>query len=319
MQQLPRFEDPNLLVGAEHFSDAGVYRLRDDLAVVQSLDFFPPLVDEPFRFGQIAAANALSDLYALGAQPLTAMNIVAFPDDKLPLELLGEILRGGAERVQKAGAVVLGGHSVRDAEVKYGLAVTGTVHPRQMFSNAGAQPGDLLVLTKPLGTGFITTAAKAGKCPDQTLQQAVASMVQLNDTAAQLARRHRAHAVTDVTGFGLVGHAAEVAQASGVTLRLEVARLPELPGALELAQAGFFTRASQTNRRFVQAQMQVQGSPDPLRMELLFDAQTSGGLLVTLPAERAEAMIQECHEQGLRDACVVGEVLPRGPHLLIVC
>ncbi len=318
VRNLPRFEDPNLLVGAEHFSDAGVYRLRDDLAVVQTLDFFPPLVDDPYQFGRIAAANALSDLFAMGARPITALNIVGFPDDKLPLEVLSDILRGGSERVAAAGAVILGGHSVRDSEVKYGLAVTGTVHPEQLFDNAGAQAGDRLVLTKALGTGFITTAAKAGRCPEQVLQQAIASMVELNQQASQLAREHHAHAVTDITGFGLGGHACEMALASGVTFQLEVARLPELPGAVELAQRGFRTRASESNRRFLQQHMQLQGEPDSGKLELLFDAQTSGGLLVSLPESQAESYVEACHREGILAACIVGQVLPRSDQALVV-
>ena len=180
MRGLPQFEDPNLIVGTESFSDAGVYRLRDDLYIVQTVDFFPPLIDDPYVFGQIAAANSLSDAYAMGARPVTALNIVGFPDDQLELEVLHAILAGGAERVLKAGAVIVGGHTVRDAEIKYGLSVTGVVEPAQLLTNAQAQPGDMLVLTKALGTGFVTTAAKARKCPDDVLATTIASMVQLN-------------------------------------------------------------------------------------------------------------------------------------------
>ena len=205
MQGLPSFSDPNLLVGAEHFSDAGVYRLADGMAIVQSLDFFPPLVNDPFVFGQIAAANSLSDVYAMGGRPITAMNIVGFPDDKLGFDVLQEILRGGAERVLAAGAVLLGGHSVRDAEIKYGLSVTGIVDPDHMITNEAAAPGDVLVLTKPLGTGFVTTALRAGKCPDDVLAAACASMMRLNDTAAEAALSVGAKAATDITGFGLAG------------------------------------------------------------------------------------------------------------------
>lgn len=224
MRQLPKFDDPNLLVGAEGFSDAGVYRLRDDLLIVKSLDFFPPLVDDPFTFGQIAAANSLSDVYAMGAQPIIVLNIVGFPDDKLDLEILGEILRGGSERVQLAGAVVAGGHSVRDVEIKYGMCVTGTVKPDQLMTNSNAQPGDALVLTKALGTGFVTTAFKAGKCDDDTLAAAVDGMISLNKAANEAAVQCQASATTDITGFGLAGHANEMAQASGVTVQLQMDR-----------------------------------------------------------------------------------------------
>ena len=306
---LPSFADPNLIVGASNFSDAGVYRLRDDLWIVQSVDFFPPLVDDPFVFGQIAAANSLSDLYAMGAIPVTAMNVVCFPDDELSLDILTEILRGGSDRVQQAGAVVLGGHTVRDKEIKFGLAVTGHVTPDRMRTNQDARPGDVLILTKALGTGFVTTAAKAHHCPDDVLQAAIDRMVALNQNASDAAVLAGARAATDITGFGLAGHACELAQASKVTLAIQSASLPLLPGAAELARQGFMTRASASNRNFCQAMMRVDGNVDPLQLEFLFDAQTSGGLLIAVPADRADSLLQLLRGDETSDATIVGSVL----------
>lgn len=318
MRGLPQFSDPNLLVGPEDFSDAGVYRLADHLAIVQTLDFFPPLVDDPFVYGQIAAANSLSDVYAMGARPRTVLNIVGFPDDKLDLKILHEILQGGADRVLEAGAVVVGGHTVRDAEIKYGLSVTGVVDPDRLLTNRHAQPGDALVLTKALGTGFVTTAFKAGRCPEQVLEAACASMVQLNAAGSEAALAAGAHAVTDITGFGLAGHAVEMAQASGVTVVLELNRLPLLPGAESLARGGNQSRASETNRQFAEQTMRIEGKPDPTRLELIFDAQTSGGLLISLPADRADELVSRARETGATATCVIGSVEPRQNGSLVI-
>lgn len=308
MRGLPQFDDPNLLVGAERFSDAGVYVVATDLAIVQTVDFFPPLVDDPFVFGQIAAANALSDVYAMGARPKTALNIVGFPDDQLDLGVLNEILRGGAERIVAAGAVIVGGHTVRDAEIKYGLAVTGLINPAQMVTNEGARPGDVLVLTKSLGTGFITTAFKAGRCPEAVLKAACESMTQLNAAGSAAALAVGAHAMTDITGFGLVGHANEVAQASGVTLEIDLNRLPLLPGAVELARRGNRTRASATNRKFAEPMLLIENAADPILLEFAFDAQTSGGLLICVPRDRCAELIERARSAGAAAACEVGVV-----------
>ncbi len=318
MQNLARFHDPNLVVGTEGFSDAGVYRLRDDLLIVQSLDFFPPLVDDPFVYGQIAAANALSDLYAMGAQPTTALNIVGFPDKELELSVLAEILRGGSDRVLQAGAVVVGGHSVRDAEIKYGLSVTGLVRPEHLITNQKARPGDALVLTKALGTGFITTANKAGRCPNETLAAACASMTQLNIPGRDAARELQANAATDVTGFGLVGHAGEMADASGVTAVLEVHRLPILPGAEPLVEPGNRTRASRSNREFAERRLRFEGQPDEARVEFLFDPQTSGGLLISVPRERAEQLVAYAKAAGASAAAIVGSIVPQQEARIVI-
>jgi selenide,water dikinase len=307
VRELPKFEDPDLIVGPEGFSDAGAYRLRDDLIIVQSLDFFPPLVDDPFVFGQIAAANSMSDIFTMGARPTTVLNIVGFPDDKLDLKILGEILKGGAERTAAAGAVVAGGHTVRDAEIKYGLSVTGVVEPKNLITNRNAQPGDVLVLTKALGTGFVTTAFKAGKCPEEIINAATNSMVQLNDIALEAALATGAHSATDITGFGLAGHAREMADSSNVTITLQVGKLPLLPGAEKLAEAGFMTRASASNRNYAEPTTRI-GAADPLKLEFAFDAQTSGGLLISVEAERADELVERAHSGGADVACIVGGV-----------
>lgn len=318
MRGLPKFDDPNLIVGADTFSDAGVYRLRDDLYIVQTVDFFPPLIDDPYQFGQIAAANSLSDVFAMGAQPVTALNIVGFPDKELELEILHAILAGGADKVLEANAVIVGGHSVRDTEIKYGLSVTGVVQPAQLLTNAGARPGDLLVLTKALGTGFVTTAGKAEKCPAEVMAAAIASMTQLNRIGRDAALATGAHAVTDITGFGLAGHAGEMARASHVTLCLDVARFPSLPGAVDLGRAGFKTRASQSNRAFLEPNMRVESEVDADRAELAFDAQTSGGLLVSVPAGSADEFVRRACEAGAAATSVIGEVVALQGEIAIV-
>jgi len=314
---LPKFDDPDLLIGAEDFSDAGVYRLRDDLLILLSLDFFPPLVDDPFLFGQIAAANSLSDIYAMGGTPRAALNIVGFPDDKLDLSILSESLAGGAERVQAAGAVIAGGHTVRDTEIKYGLSVTGVATPDELLTNGGARPGDSLVLTKPLGTGFVTTAFKKKRCPVDVLDTAAASMSMLNRGASESARAVAASAATDITGFGLAGHAGEMAQSSDVTLTIETSRLPVLAGAAELAASGNHTRASKTNRSAVESLMRIESSADAMGLEMLFDAQTSGGLLISVDPVRAEELVGLCQDSGAGQASVIGSVADKSDKFLV--
>jgi len=316
---MARPSDPNLLVGAEHFSDAGVYRLADNLAVVQTLDFFAPVVDDPFTYGQIAAANALSDVYAVGGTPRTALNIVGFPDDELDLEVLEAILDGGSDRIEAAGAVIVGGHSVRDKEVKYGLSVTGVVDPRKMLANSAARPGDVLLLTKALGTGLIIAANRGERCPADVLEEACASMVRLNRLASEAAVAVGAKAATDVTGFGLAGHLYELAVASGITVELELHRLPLLPGAAALATIENFTGALGTNREHVSASMQfIDGAEESPLLTFLFDPQTSGGLLIALPAESADELQGRCREGDGEIATMIGSVTARGEvHLVI--
>ena len=288
MRDLPRSVDERLVVGTEGFSDAGVFEVAPNLLLVQSLDFFAPLVDDPYVFGQIAAANSLSDVYAMGGVPTTALNIVCFPDDKLGLNVLSEILKGGTDKVHEAGATVVGGHSIRDNEIKYGLSVTGIVSRDQLITNRSAQVGDVLVLTKKLGTGFITTAMKKNKCPDEVAKEALNGMASLNKFASDAARKFKANASTDITGFGLAVHACEMAQASDVTLQIELNKLAILPGALDMVKSGFITRANKTNREFSQSIVNVDSGADELLLEIVFDPQTSGGLLMSVPEQNAE-------------------------------
>jgi selenide,water dikinase len=322
---LPKVSDPNLLVGTETHDDAGVYKLTEDVALVQTVDFFPPVVDDAFIYGQIAAANSLSDVYAMNGVPKTALNLVGYPDDKDPgFTHLGQIFAGGAERCAAAGCTIVGGHTVRDSEIKFGYAVTGIIHPSKILTNATAKPGDKLVLTKPLGTGFVTTAHKAGECPKEsdTFKAAVASMIQLNVIGQQAIEEvGGAHALTDVTGFGLAGHAFEMAEGAGVTLVLDLGKLPLLPGVEKLVtHRQFQTRASKTNREYVAEKLKTEGKPDPARLEVFYDAQTSGGLLISIAPDRVEALIASLKGRGAAAAAVIGEVRARGegePALLL--
>jgi selenide,water dikinase len=254
----------------------------------------------------------------MGGTPKTALSLVGYPDDKEPLDWLGRILEGGTERCHAAGAVIVGGHTVRDAEIKYGLSVTGIIHPAKIITNAAAKPGDALVLTKPLGTGFVTTAHKADACPADVFQAAVASMIQLNDIGRDVAVDFGAHSATDITGFGLAGHAFGMAQGSQTTLVLELGRLPLLPGAEKLARKPYLTRASATNAAYVDAGLKIEGSPETIRLEFFYDAQTSGGMLISLPAHRAEAAVARAQEKGAAAAAIVGSVVERQEKALIV-
>jgi selenide,water dikinase len=276
--------DRRVLVGRETFDDAGVFVLRDDLALVQTVDFFAPIVDDPYVFGQIAAANALSDVFAMGGEPLTAMAIVGFPVGKLPPSVLAEILRGGQDKVREAGAVLIGGHSIIDEELKFGLSVTGQAHPARLLTNATARSGDRLVLTKPLGTGLLATAAKAGRLSAEAVSMLHASMSTLNATASRAALAAGVTCATDVTGFGLLGHALNVARGSGVTLRIDGRRLPELPGARELWRAGTRTGGAERNESYLASHVDSTAA-DPADLALALDPQTSGGLLLAVPPD----------------------------------
>jgi len=310
--------DPNVLVATETMDDAGVYRLSNDLALVQTLDFFPPLVDDPYTFGQIAAANALSDVYAMNGRPITVLNIAAFPDDELPMEILAAILRGAAERVGLAGAATLGGHTVRDKEIKFGLSVTGLIDPAELLTNASARIGDLLVLTKPLGTGFVTTAAKRQECPQAVLDRAIAQMIELNAVGRDALRAAGGvHALTDVTGYGFAGHACEMAEGAGLTFAIEVCKLPVIEGAEPLAVPRYYTRASKTNREFLQGRLRTEPGIDPVRLEFAFDAQTSGGLLIAIAADRVSLLIQQLRDRGASAAAIVGRVEERSGDIAI--
>ncbi|MGH7830289.1 MAG: selenide, water dikinase SelD, partial [Candidatus Binatia bacterium] len=255
LHSLPKFEHVDLLVGVETSDDAGVFRLRPDLAIVNTVDFFTPIVDDPYTFGQIAGANALSDIYAMGGEPKTAMNIVCFPKGKMDIQVLAQVLKGGADKAKESGTVVVGGHSIIDDEIKYGMAITGVIHPDRIVRNVGVQEGDALVLTKPLGTGIIATALKRKKAPKESIQAAVASMTALNKTASAVMRNYPVHACSDITGYGLLGHALEMASGSSVTLILESAKLPLLERAARLAEKGNLTGGCKRNREFLQGKI----------------------------------------------------------------
>ena len=319
LSNLPKVVDPNVLVGTETHDDAGVYRLTDEIALVQTIDFFPPVIDDAFRYGQIAAANALSDIYAMGGIPKTGLNLVGYPDDKDPaMTWLGDILRGGAERFAKAGAVIIGGHTVRDTEIKFGYAVTGVIHPQKIYTNANAKPGDKLILTKALGTGFVTTAHKRGDCPPELFEAACQSMIQLNDIGRDVMIEFGAHSATDVTGFGLAGHSYEMAMGSNVTLKISLSKLPLFPKVESFARKPYLTRASTTNASYVESQLSKEGKLDPVRLEFFYDAQTSGGILMSVPADKADAAVAAARSNGAGAACVIGEVVERQAKALVL-
>lgn len=303
-----RDHDPNLLVGLDTSDDAGVYRVSDDLALIQTVDYFTPIVDDPYMFGQIAAANALSDVYAMGGQPKTVLNIVGFPVKKLGADMLAEILKGAAAKVKEAGAIIVGGHSIDDQEPKFGMAVTGYVHPEKFYRNVGAKPGDALVLTKPIGVGIITTGIKRGVVTEAQEQKVIETMATLNKTAAETLDGFHVNAVTDVTGFGLLGHAYEMANGSEVSFTIYKENIPVLEGAYELAERGVLPGGSKSNHEWLKCNVEFDTStPESVRYTLC-DAITSGGLLVSMPKEEAKAYVQRLHEKGIHDASIVGVV-----------
>ena len=323
-------DDPNLLVGADLFDDAGVYRLDDTTAIVVTVDFFPPLVDDPYQFGRIAAANSLSDIYAMGAKPLVALNIVGFPDTELPIEILGEILRGGAERASAAGALIVGGHSVRDKEVKYGLSVTGLIHPDRILTNAGARAGDVLILTKPIGSGVLTSAAMGGMITQDDLAETIDVMTDLNAgacaaileigveaSADDATTTGGVHGVTDITGFGLLGHAHEMASASKVTIEIDSSKVPLLTDALRFANMGIITRTHRTNLDFI-GEGFAGTCPDEVLTNVLADAQTSGGLLISVTPDKADALVEALRRHQTRAAVIVGRVLGSSEHTVVL-
>ncbi|GAC1659293.1 MAG: selenide, water dikinase SelD [Gemmatimonadaceae bacterium] len=310
---LPAQLDGRLVVGHETFDDAGVFVLSDDLALVQTVDFFAPIVDDPFAFGQIAAANALSDVYAMGGEPMTALNIVGFPSDKLPHEVLTEILRGGQEVVHDAGAVIVGGHTVIDEEVKYGLAVTGRADPRHLLTNAGARAGDLLFLSKAVGTGILATAGKRGELDADSERTMLKAMRTLNRDASRAALAVGARCATDVTGFGLLGHALHIARASGVSLHIDAGSVPILPGARRAWEGGARTGGAERNAEYLGGVVEWDAGVDAPTRGLFLDPQTSGGLLVALPTARAEEF-----RKRLPSATEIGKVVRREHSLITV-
>jgi len=308
LAELPVVDHPDVLVGRGEADDAGVIRVREDLALVQTVDFFTPIVDDPRTFGRIAATNSLSDVYAMGGTPLSALNIVCFPRESLPLDVLRDVLRGGQEVVNEAGAFLVGGHSVEDRELKYGLCVTGTVHPDRVVTNAGARPGDRLILTKPLGTGVVATAIKAGMVSPEAAAEALRWMTTLNKDAAEAMQETGINACTDITGFGLLGHALEMAKASAVTVVLDSSRIPFITGVMELASMGLIPAGSFANRRFCEGAVTVGEGIETLLVDLLADAQTSGGLLISVGSDRAEDLHTALEDRSVMH-CEVGKVV----------
>ncbi len=305
LKTLPAVTDPRVLVGTE--DDAGVYQVADDMALVQTVDFFTPIVDDPYDFGAIAAANALSDIYAMGARPLTALNLVAFPKDG-PLEVLGEIMRGGAEKTREAGVSIIGGHSIDDKEPKYGLTVTGIVHPGRIARKAGAAVGDLLVLTKPLGTGIISSAIKAGRAPAETIAAATKNMKTLNRYASDAMVAVGVRGATDITGFGLLGHLHEMLHRSCASGRLKLSAVPLIPGVRELAKLGV-PGGTRSNLQYVSDKMSWSGGITEEEKLILADAQTSGGLLIAIRPERLDALLTELAAREVGTRAVIGEVI----------
>lgn len=308
MQALPIVDHPDLLVGKETSDDAGVIRVREDLALIQTVDFFTPMVNNPHDFGKIAAANALSDVYAMGGVPLTAMNIVCFPKEDQPIEILKDILQGGIELIHKSGALLVGGHSVDDPEIKYGLSVTGTVHPDKVMTNGGCQAGDHLVLTKPIGTGILATAIKGRFVSPEIEKEAISWMTQLNNEAAEAMQEVGCNGCTDVTGFGLLGHVLEMALASKTTIELSASKVPVIETVIEMAQMGMVPAGSFENRNFCEKLVTVEDGIDPVLIDILADAQTSGGLLISVSAKKVDLLLEKLSAKGLmhRD---IGHVL----------
>ncbi|OGP80782.1 MAG: selenide, water dikinase SelD [Deltaproteobacteria bacterium RBG_16_54_11] len=309
---------PNLLVGIEHIDDAGVFKIRDDLALVQTVDFFTPIVDDPYTFGQIAAANALSDVYAMGGVPITAMNLVAFPIHAMEIEVLREILKGGLDKMREAEVVLVGGHSIEDQELKYGLAVTGLIHPDAILTNTGAVAGDWIILTKPLGTGIINTAQKGGMAAPEAVQKAIEVMTELNRKAAEVMKGFRVHACTDVTGFGLLGHLSEMLGAGKIGIKIALDAVPILPQAEEYAGMGLVPGGARRNREFYAPKVQGAKGCTPSLLDILYDPQTSGGLLIAVAEEDAEGILRFLQEVGVKDARTIAEVVAKPKGRLIL-
>lgn len=306
LKGFPLQADPDLLVGHAGADDAGVYRLDDERALVLTVDFFTPVVDDPFDYGRVAAANSLSDVYAMGGRPLVALNIAAFPEGDLDDGVLADILRGGAAIAKEAGIVIAGGHTVKDKEMKYGLSVVGTVHPDRIIQNAGAEPGDRLILTKALGTGILSTALKAGDLGTKEYEALVGSMTQLNRAASEAMAGAGVHACTDVTGYGLVGHAFEMARAGDVVIELSAAGLPVLPGTREAVDKSYLTGGGAANRRFVEGSVEWKGPVDSTLEHIMFDPQTSGGLLIAVPEAKSEGLLS-----GIQPSCEAARIVGR--------
>jgi selenide,water dikinase len=318
LASLPKITDPNVLVGSSTADDAAVYKLSDDLALVLTTDFFTPIVDRPYDFGAVAAANALSDVYAMGGTPLTALSIVGFPDAALPPEVLVEILKGAADKVAEAGAAIVGGHTIKSEEPIFGLAVVGTVHPNRVLSNVGAQDGDVLILTKPIGLGIITTAAKNGEDKLRAIDVAVRVMTTLNRVAGEVFARSGAHALTDITGFGLLGHLRNVVAASNVGASVYYERVPVLAAARNYVEAGISPGGTHANHKFLSDWVRYADDVTKEEQLILCDAQTSGGLLAAVSPHDADAMIDSLRRRGVADAAIIGHIKPARSGRIVV-
>jgi selenide,water dikinase len=308
LKKLPVNRDPNLLVGYETSDDAGVYRLTDEMAIITTADFITPPVNDPYVFGQIAAANALSDVYAMGGRPITCLNLAGFPSKKLGLDVLNRIVAGGLSKITEAGAVLAGGHTTEDEEPKYGLAVTGIVHPQRFWSNAGARPGDVLLLTKSLGSGVLFNANLKGWVSVAALAECLTVITQLNRTAAEIMQGFEIHAATDITGFGLSGHAFEMARGSQVQLRLSIGALPIMREALEMYERGMSTGVNLHNRRLVENHIRFENELPSWHREIVYDPQTSGGLMVAVPEHKGWELVTTLLQAGVAPAAVIGRV-----------
>lgn len=302
-------DHPDLLVGMDSPDDAGVYRITGDIAIIQTVDFFTPIVDEPYWFGQIAAANALSDIYAMGGKPVTAMNLVGFPSGKMDIGILREIIKGGIDKLNEAGVVLVGGHSVEDSELKYGLSVTGLVHPGKVLLKKNLKAGDRLVLTKPLGTGIINTAIKAGLATEELIGRVTSLMVALNKNAAGIMAKFDVHACTDITGFGLLGHVAEMVEGTGVGIEIRASQVPVITEAFEFASMGFVPAGTHKNRDFRKDMVEFSPGIDNVMKDILFDPQTSGGLLISVSKTEASALVNELKNAGVPESAVIGNVV----------
>ena len=315
---LELMRDANILVGMETGDDAGVYRLSDDLAIIQTVDFITPIVDDPYTFGQIAAANSLSDVYAMGGKPITAMNVVCFPINSQEVSTLSEILRGGLDKVREAGAVLIGGHSVSDEELKYGLSVTGVIHPSQILRRSGAHVGDKLIITKPIGTGIVATALKGGVADAKAVEPVVRSMTTLNKKAAELMRMSDVHACTDVTGFSLMGHACGMIANSQTGMEIKVSAVPVFAAAKEFAGMGFVPGGTQRNMEYYRSHIEQACEISDEMRDILFDPQTSGGLLIAVSGDSADKLVKKMHRSKITDAAIIGRVTndPKGKIIL---
>jgi selenide,water dikinase len=318
MRCLPRQTDPNLIVGLDLADDAGVYKLSSEQAIVQTVDYITAIVDDPYVFGMIAAANSLSDVYAMGSKPLTAMNIIAFPSDTMDISVMTQVLKGSLAKLREAGVTLVGGHSVRNSELKYGLSVTGVVHPKKVITKSTAEVGDRLILTKPLGTGILTTALKAGLLQAETKTRLTEQMVRLNNMAAKAMVDIGVNACTDITGFGLLGHTCEMAENSQVAIEIFINKVPFLPEALEFARMGLVPEGMYANQEF-RLDMVKSNNVDEDLLSIIYDPQTSGGLLISVSAEKAEVLLARIQQDGDKEAAIIGQVVdkPKGYIILV--